>query len=240
MNILSAIRSDFHNTATTSRNRHLYRTWTNTHPVLAGYPDAAAAINAASHRSPDSDGILNAFLTLAAKESLARYGIVEAFAPWIARQLASHNVPERERDDHAAVIVNAFIEASVLLGANAPYPWPVGMIIHAAENPIRMYYRRLDRIAEPAGLADDIEQTQLPLVSIRRNTLAITGEELALTALSNSVAAHTVSLADANLFARVLTGAATAAEQAPGLFISRRRAQQRVRAVADHLAATAA
>jgi hypothetical protein len=234
---LNALHSDWLTTASTISARRLWRTWTPQYPALAEHPGPAEAIASTRTKTTCAAPVLNAFIGLSAEHTLARYGIVDAFIPWMGRHLATHVVPTRERSDQLSVLIAGFLEAAVTLAPTAPHEWPSTALVHVAEGPIRHYYRRLGNIPHPIGDPLDLDRTALPVVTIKPSaTHRLSGDELVIAELSNGVADKTISLEDANLFARVVIGGRTAQEQAPGLFIAQRTAQHRVRQLAHRLA----
>jgi hypothetical protein len=238
---LTALETDFNNNATTTTAKRLWRTWTTDHPALATYANATEAIAAVHTRRIDPAPIINAFLALSIDNILARQAILNAYIPWIGRHLATHTVPQRERDDQLSVIITAFLEAAVLLAPSAPHAWPTTTIIHTAECPIRTYYRRLHRLAEPLGGSDELDRSGAPVITATRNSInRFSGPELVIAGLSSGVADKTISLDDANLVARMVNCGRTATEQAPGLRLAPRTAQWRVQRTALRLVAQAA
>ena len=236
---LTAIRNDLTTTFTTSRGRRLYRAWADEHPILAVYDSPCDAVRAAQHHKLDGDEILNAFLALSATEPLAQQAIVVAFQPWIAAHIGTHRVPRRDGDDHTATLIAAFTNAAATLASEAPYLWPATQIVHTAWNPIRRHYRHLSRVALPVGPADEFEET-LSLRVHLPGSCATTGPELVLAGLVKQLHAHTITLEDANIVARLVTDGTSARQQASRLYMSPRVAQRRVHTVASHLLANAA
>ena len=236
---LTAIRNDLTTTFTTARGRRLYRAWSDEHPILTAYPTPLDAIRAAQHHTLDGDEILNAFLALSATEPLAQQAIVVAFQPWIAAHIGTHRVPRRDGDDHTATLIAAFIDAAAILAADAPYLWPATAIVHTAWNPIRRHYRHLSRVALPVGAADEFEEA-LSLRVHLPGSCATSGPELVIAGLVKQLHAHTITLEDANIVARLVTDGQSARQQASRLYMSPRVAQRRVQTVATHLLANAA
>ena len=234
---LNALHHDWLTTASAPSARRLWRAWTTQHPALAEHPGPGEAIASTRDKAHCPAPVLNAFIALSAEHTLARYGIVDAFIPWMGRHLATHVVPTRERSDQMSVLIAGFLEAAVTLAPTAPHDWPSTALVHAAEGPIRHYYRRLGDIPQPLGDPTDLDRTTLPVVTIKPSaTHRLSGDELVIAELSNGVADKTITLEDANLLARVVIGGRTAQEQAPGLFIAERTAQWRVRKLAHRLA----
>ena len=236
---LTAIRNDLTTTFTTSRGRRLYRAWTDEHPIFAAYDTPLDAIDAAQDHHLNADEILNAFLTLSALEPLAQQAIVVAFHPWIATHLTTHRVACHERDDLAATIIAAFINAAVTLSADAPYLWPASVIRHAAENPIRCHYRQLARVATPVGAADELHESDQLRILLPR-FCSTSGPELVFNGLIKQLTAKSITLEDATIVARLVTDGTSARQQAARLYMSPRVAQRRVHKVADQLLANAA
>ena len=236
---LTALRNDLTDATTTPRGRRLYRTWTAEHPILGAHDSVLDAITAAQSHDLDSDEILNALLQLSATQPPARQAIAVAFAPWINGHLATHRSRLGERDEHIAVLIAAFIEAAVTLAADAPYLWPASTIVHAAENPICRHYRHLVRAAEPIGPVSELEKTR-NIRLLLRFACATSGPELVVAGLIQQLHAGTVTLQDANIVARIVADGHSARQQAPGLYLSARAAQHRVRNVAHQLTNNAA
>ena len=232
---LTALHTDWLTTASTPSARRLWRTWTTQHPALVAHAGPVEAIASTAEKTIDPAPVLNAFLALSAEHNLARYGIVDAFIPWMGRHLATHVVPSRERSDQIASLITGFLEAAVELAPHAPHTWPSTAIVHAAEGPIRHYYRRLATIPKPLGDPTDIDRTTLPIVTMRPSTHRLTGDELVIAGLTTAVTEHTITLEEANLVAGVLHGR-TAKDQAPGMYIAKRTAQKRVRRIVLKLA----
>ena len=236
---LNALHADWLTTAATPTARRLWRTWTTDHPGLAEHAGPVEAIASTTEKTIDPAPVLNAFIELSADHTLARYGIVDAFIPWMGRHLATHVVPSRERADQLSVLITGFLEAAVELAPHGPLTWPSTAIIHAAEGTIRHYYRRLGTIPEPLGDPTDIDRTRLPIITMRPSTHRLTGDELVIAGLTTAVTDRTITLEEANLVAGVLHGR-TAKDQAPGMYIAKRTAQKRVRRIVLKLADQAA
>jgi hypothetical protein len=238
---LTALETDFNNNATRTTAKRLWRTWTTDHPALAPYDNAAEAVAAIHTRRIEPAPIVNAFLALSVDHVLARQAILNTYIPWIGRHLATHTVPSRERGDQLSVLITAFLEAAVTLAPTAPHTWPTTTIVHVAETPIRTYYRRLNRIAEPLGGSEELDRCGAPVITATSNsTCRLSGPELVIAALSTGVADKTISLDDANLVARMVNLGETATEQAPRLHLAPRTAQWRVQRTALRLADHAA
>ena len=128
---------------------------------------------------------------------------------------------------------------TAILAAEAPYLWPATAIVHTAWNPIRRHYRHLSRVALPVGATDEFEET-LSLRVHLPGSCATRGPELVLAGLVKQLRAHTITLEDANIVARLVTDGQSARQQAGRLYMSPRVAQRRVHTVATHLVADAA
>jgi hypothetical protein len=159
----------------------------------------------------------------------------------MSQHIASHRVRNTEREEQLCVVVAAFAEAAVIAGRTGTHLWPVTTVIHAAEKPIRAFYRHLARVAEPIGGEERLVDHEDSLVTCRtESTAALSDVELVIHALTTAVASHAIALEDANLVARVVTAGIPAAHQARGIFLAPRTAQHRVNVTAHYLADNAA
>jgi hypothetical protein len=243
MTTLKALEAHFIITAETSSARRTWRTITAGMPTLEEHRSAVDTLIALKDRSKESgtSSILNSVLKLAVEHDLARELVVCSFIPWMIQHRASHPVRRSESEEQIAVLLAAFSEAAVLTGRSGSHLWPGTAVIHAAENPIRAFYRHLARVAEPIGDEARLVQHEALLVTARHeSTAALSDAELVIHSLTNAVASHAIALEDANLVARVVAAGIPASHQARHIYLAPRTAQNRVNVTAQYLVNNAA
>lgn len=243
MTTLNALETHFITVAESSSGRRTWRTITAGLPALEHHRSAVETLVALKDRTNQSDtsAILNSVLKLAVEHDLARELVVCSFIPWMIQHLASHPVRRSESEEQVAVLLAAFSEAAVLTGRSGTHLWPGTAVIHAAENPIRAFYRHLSRVAEPIGDEAQLVQHETAVVTARHeSTAALSDAELVIHGLTTAVASHAIALEDANLVARVVTAGIPASHQARHIYLAPRTAQHRVNVTAQYLANNAA
>jgi hypothetical protein len=243
MTTLKALETHFITIANSPTGRRTWRTVTADHPSLEHHRSAHDTLVALKDRTNPTGtaSILNAVLTLAVDHELAQHLVVCSFIPWMNQHLNTHKVPNTEREEQLCVLIAAFTEAAVIAGRNGPHLWPATAVIHAAEKPIRAFYRHLTRVAEPIGDDERLIDHEASLVTYRHeSTAALSDAELVIQGLTTAVASQAIALEDANLVARVVTAGIPAAHQAREIYLAPRTAQHRVNITAHYLAAHAA
>jgi hypothetical protein len=243
MTTLKALETHFITVANSTAGRRTWRTITADHPPLERHHSAYDTLVALKNRTNPAEtaSVLNAVLKLAVDHELAQQLVICSFIPWMNQHVNSHKVRNAEREEQLAVLIAGFAEAAVIAGRTATHLWPATAVIHAAEKPIRAFYRHLARVAEPIGGEERLVDHEASIVTCRHeSTAALSDVELVIQGLATGVVSQAIALEDANLVARVVTGGIPAAQQARGIYLAPRTAQHRVNVTAHYLANNAA
>ena len=247
MNILSALRTDWTNTATRRTARHQCHEWATAHPCLARFGDPAQIVSALRTRPVDTDEILNAVLVEARTSQLARRTLLEAFLPAVAHRLARTSHIWSVGDDLLGEYLAALQHGIIRVATIAPVDYPATRIlrsVHAFDSRTAYWAARPSR-ERAVGLhgellaANELDHAlarcanRAPSDTPERATAA----DQLLATLVDAVRDGLVTPGNASDLARTVFTRETTSDQARRNFIGPRAMQLRLQTITHNLAA---